>query len=339
MKKIVRKYRSVFVEGRFTPWVITLIVLILRTTMFIHRGTFSLDHPDTGYVWRQVAPYFSNAWISFSASTLCIFIIAFIIGEIDRKFAIIRGRTSLPFTITLLFFTVHPFFLTFSADLVALICVLIAFFPLLRSYQKTLAKSYALKIGILLSFAAIFQIYALLLIPVFWLGEVSMRGFRFRAFFASLFGMALVFWSVFTVYFFFDKADEFLHPFYYFTQISLPDFTQFSIPQLGLMGITTLSIFIFMIVDYPFFSRGKVLAKNTIDFLIRMILLNIVFGIAYSQSTSFFLYAINAMFSFIVAQYYSYTTSPKAISVFFLLAGILFLIYLMNYSSIFFPIQ
>lgn len=339
MRQFVHRYKSVFVEGRFTSWILLIVVMALRATMLLHRGTFAFNYPDTGYVWKHVAPYFSDAWSSFVASSLFLFLIALLLRQIDKQFLIIRTRTSLPFTVALIFFSIHPFFLTFTPDFIALFFVLLAFFPLLSSYQEVFPEKQAFKIGILLALAAIFQVYTLLLIPVFWMGEVWMRGFRFRAFFASIFGMLMVFFGVFAGYFFFDHKAEFFQPFTYFSQIDFPDFSHFSIPQCALIGITALSIIVFIILDYPFFSHGKVLSKKTIDLLIWMIFFSIAFQIMYGVHTLFFLYLVSALFAFIVAHYFSYTTSSRAVVSFFLLTGVAIIVYLMNYGTIFFPLH
>lgn len=339
MRQAVRLYRSYFVAGRFTPWFMAVVVLAMRAGMFLSRGVVSVEYADTGYVWHYLAPYFSTPWIDFAASAIVVFVIAFMLGELDRDFIIIRSRTSMPFVMALVFFSVHPFFLNFAPDFIALLCVMAAFFPLLKSYQESFPEKNAFKIGVLLGLAGIFQIYSLLLIPAFWIAESSMRGFRVRAFLSSLFGISIVFWGVFSAYFFFDKLEMFFLPFHYFAALSLPSVPVFSTQQWILVAGTSLSILIFIILDYPFFSRGRVLAKKTIDFLILIIVWSTLLQCVYWENTMFFSYVVNAMFAFIVAQYFSYTTSPKAVVGFFVLVALVFGVYFVNYTDFFFPYQ
>lgn len=61
---------------------------------------------------------------------------------------------------------------------------------------------FAFQSAVLIGIAGVFQIYALLLLPLWWWGERMVRGFKFKSFVASLIGVGLVYWLVFALFVF-----------------------------------------------------------------------------------------------------------------------------------------
>ena len=200
MHVVVKSFRTYIVEGRFVSLVVSLVVIVMRMALFFRDDVFLGAYRDTGHLWKYVAHWFAEPLVSLVSSTLSVFLIATLISAINNRFTLIRSRSTLPFVVPLFLLSLHPWFMVMSADYVALIFVLIAFFPLLRSYQTSNATLDSFRSAILIGVASLFQIYALLLLPLWWRGEWSMRGPQFRSFLSSLFGLSLVYVSLFSLY-------------------------------------------------------------------------------------------------------------------------------------------
>jgi len=98
----------------------------------------------------------------------------------------------------------------------------------LKSYQASDATLYSFQSAILIGVASLFQIYAIVLLPLWWRGELAMRGPQFRSFLSSLFGIFLVYISLFSVYFIFDELPAFVQPFLSLASFSLPQLPDYS---------------------------------------------------------------------------------------------------------------
>ena len=95
----------------------------MRIGLFLSVGV-KQHHYKTSFVWEAIAPIFSNDWISLAASTLSIFIIAFIFSDLNTRFTLMRFRTSLPFALVLFLLSIHPLFLRMSPNYISTIFIL-----------------------------------------------------------------------------------------------------------------------------------------------------------------------------------------------------------------------
>ena len=333
MNPSVRRFKRNTVESRFTPVVVALIAVLMRLSLFLTTEAPPQEH-TTSFIWHLLAPFFAHPWISFGASTLTIFIIAYTLAQLNLRFSLIRFRTALPFSTLLFLFSVHPLFLPMSPNFASILFILFAFFPLLHSYQHHSPKNFAFKSGVLIGLAATFQVYAILLLPLWWYGEITMHGFSMKSFLALIIGSSLILWNVAGFYFIFDDIESFVLPFTYFEKI------EFSLPSFSLakwLGIGLL-IFLsgtFLMVDAKIFRRERVLTQKTLSFIILIITSGFIINFIYWRDTDFFVYTIIALISFIVAHYYSHANSRwhvYSFNVVFTALLLLFVTYLSGYS-------
>ncbi|HXL01399.1 MAG TPA: hypothetical protein PLE90_08415, partial [Dysgonamonadaceae bacterium] len=108
MDKTVRNFKYTILGGRFSGFVAAIAVIVMRVLMFLNGDIPQNEFSDSSFVWKFLAPFFSDPRVSFGASTLSIFIIAAIISHLNHRFTIIRGRTILPFAVPLFLFSLHP---------------------------------------------------------------------------------------------------------------------------------------------------------------------------------------------------------------------------------------
>lgn len=334
MDRAVRSFKHNVVEGRFVGFVVAIVVIALRVLMFLNGELRQNEFSDAGYVWKFLAPFFSDQRISFAASTLSVFIIAGIISQLNRRFNLIRTHTSLPFIVPLVLFSLHPHFLQMIPDFVAVFFILWALFPLLNSYHQSEPQLFAFQAAVLIGIAGVFQIYALLLLPLWWRGEMMMRGFKFKSFLASLIGVGLVYWLVFALLVFLGSVDTFVVPFDFITRLSIVQFSGFSVSQWIVTGMIFVLLLTFIILVHRKFSRDKVLTQIFLGFLSFLIICTLVLQMLYGSSTLFWLTIALALLSFLIAYYYSSVESKWQVYSFYLIFGAFILIYCVHYFSI-----
>lgn len=313
MHVVVKSFRTYIVEGRFVSLVVSLVVIVMRMALFFRDDAFLGAYRDTGYLWKYVAHWFAEPLVSLVSSTLSVFLIATLISAINNRFTLIRSRSTLPFVVPLFLLSLHPWFMVMSADYVALIFVLIAFFPLLRSYQTSNATLDSFRSAILIGVASLFQIYALLLLPLWWRGEWSMRGPQFRSFLSSLFGLSLVYVSLFSLYLMVDDMTGFTEPFLCLASFSLPQLPAFSWLEWGMVLLIGLYFISNMILSIETFSRDKVITLSFMQFLVFLIIFQLLFQILYWQETLFFLSLSIVFISCLNAYFYTKTRSSAYI--------------------------
>lgn len=333
MDFIAKKFKLHLIEARFTSLIVSVTVLLLRFFLFIQKGIPDHAITDTGFVWKYIGPYFANPYISFAASTASVFLIAAFISQLNLRYGLIRTRTSLPYIFPLIVFSVHPFFLVMTPDYVSTIFILWAFFPLLDSHQLSESHKFAFRSSILIAIAGIFQIYALLFIPLWWIGQYRMGGFNFRSLIASPWGVILVYWIVFALYVFGDNLQGFIEPFTSFAKFDFYQLPTFSLPQWGFVVSVLLLAIIYVTTDAKFVRRDKVIAQKAIVFVVTLMFFSIGFQIIYWQHTLFWLYIVLVLLSFIMAHFYTITAIKWEIYSFFILLFILLAFYLINYFT------
>jgi len=328
MHAVVRSYRTFVVEGRFISFIAAAGVIVMRATLFFRGGRIPVDYNDTGYLWRYFTPLFADPVLSLLASTISVFLIASLISSLNSRFTLIRSRSTLPFVIPLFLLSLHPWFLAMTADYVAVIFILMAFFPLLQSYQTSDASLYSFRSAILIGVASLFQIYAIVLLPLWWRGELSMRGTQFRSFLSSLFGFCLVYVSLFSLYFLFDDLPGFVRPFLSFASFSLPQLPDYSWSSWGIVVLIAIFFISSMILSIRTYTRDKVLTLIFMQFMVLLITFSLLLQILYWQETLFFLMLSIAFISYLNAYFYTRTQSPAYIWLALLIVVIAFCSYL-----------
>ncbi len=103
MHSVVRRFRSVIVEGRFIPVLTSICVIGMRAAMFYWGNRAQASFIDDSHLWRYFEHLFDDPFTSFFVSTLSVFLIASIIATMNGRFNLIRSRSNLPFVVPLFF--------------------------------------------------------------------------------------------------------------------------------------------------------------------------------------------------------------------------------------------
>lgn len=328
MHSVVRSFRAAFVEGRFVPLLAAFGMIGMRAALFYTQGLPRIASPGDNYAWEPIAHLFARPQVSLIASTLAVFLIAWILSLLNGRFNLIRSRSNLPFTAPVFLLSLHPYFLVMSGDYIAVIFVLLAFFPLLDSYQKPDPYLCSFRASILIAVASLFQIYALFLLPLWWVGERSMRGPQFRSFVSSWFGLFLVYITVVSVYWLIDDIPRFVRPLLQFISLSLPEIPRFSLLEWG--GVLFVGLFFIsnMIFSIKIYSRDKALTLSLMQFMVFLIVFLLFLQVVYWRETFFFLSLSLTLVSYLNAYFYSITISKNHIYVAYGMLSLMLLLYL-----------
>lgn len=333
MHSLAGSFRTNIVEGRFFPFLVSIVVLAMRWGLYSFGHIPHTAQVDDNYLFNPIASLFENPQISFIASTLSVFIIASILYYFNNKFGITRTRSNLPFIIPLFLLSLHPYFLVMSGSFIAVIFILLAFFPLLESYQKPDPYLYSFRSATLIGVASLFQIQVLFLLPLWWKGENSMRGPQVSSFIASVFGVLLVYVSAFAVFAFQDNIGDFIQPFYSFSSISLLEIPEFTLAE-WVTAFFVFAFFVFsMILSVKASRREKVLTLSYMRFIQFLIFFLLILQLIYWRSTTFFLVVTIVFIAVLNAYLFTRTTKKSGV----VAAYVLISIAVLFYFSHFFP--
>lgn len=324
MQLIARQFRKTFVEGRFAALFFAFMAVGMRSLLFLYKGLPADLMPGGSHLWPPIATLCQSPWLSLFCSTLFIFLISWILSLLNKRHNLLRSRTGLPFALPLFLLSLHPRFLAMSGDYVSVVFILLAFFPLLDSYQKPITYLYSFRSGVLLAFASLFQIYTLCLLPLWWMGERDMRGFKFRSFVNSLFGIFLVYISLFSVFWFTDNLPGFFEPFSWFAAFSLPELSRLS-PLQGIFLSLAILYFLFSAVSTAkAYIRDKTLTLTVLRLMTvwAAVLLSLQF--IYWGNSLFFLIFSMVLISFLNAYFLSKISGKtQVLIVYFFLVSML----------------
>lgn len=314
-KQLNRNFNTYFIESRFISIIVAIGVVLMRFLMFTERGIPNAPINDASFIWSHIEPILqANPLLSFIGSTVSIFFIAFIISEINNRFGIIRTRTSMPFYIPLIIFSIHPQFLRFTSDFPALILVLWSMFPLLSTYQSHKTNRYIFQFSALLAMASVFQIYAILLVPVWIVALKALSEIKFKSLLASFFGVTVIYWITFAFYVFADNISGFIHPMSNLLEIY--DFTQipsFTVPQWGFIGSIVFIVIYFISVDNRQIIRERSFTKKALYLSMSIIIVSLLMHVLFLTHTIFWIYVAIAFLTIIIAHFYTNIISYQVI--------------------------
>ena len=327
MNSTIKNFKSFIIESRFFSVTIIFLILGMRFLMYNRLGVEAYESKNIGFIWDYISPLFAGSLVSFVSSTICVFIIAIILSQINVWFGIVRGRSTLPISIPLIILSIHPFSLSISPDLFATIFILWALIPLFKSYQSNKAQIYAFQASVLLSIAGIFQIYSLIFIPFWWIGHTMMNSFSFKSFLSSLLGFILVYISVFSLYVFGDNIIGFLEPFNAFATFDFQIYWTLSVPQWGFITLIVLLIITHILFDIKHFYRDRVLTQKFISFSIVLIMISFIAQFVYIGQSILWIYIVLSLLSMIISHFYSTMNNKLGVYIFFIFLALLITFY------------
>lgn len=265
-------YKRIIVEGKVFLVFAALVALITRLATLLSPQLSPSDFYNSGgYIWDFIAPFFENRIASVVGSSLSVAAIAFLLSYINTKNILIRHKTLLPASISLLLFSVHPSFMFMGAHYLGVIFLLLIISLLFAFYQDQGEKvqNVAVKIGFLIAICSLFFFDIFLYLPAFIVGMFLMRIMRFKSFLAFLLGLGLTYIPVFTYYFFTGNIQGFTYPFVaiFTADLSIFPLLGFGVEQWVMFSFGFLIFLLFFINAYVNSFKDKIKIREFLQLL------------------------------------------------------------------------
>ncbi len=200
------------------------VVVVWFSDLFI-QNTIRVELQDQSELADLQAFFAANLLLSNIISLLTTALNAFIIGQLNNKYTIIRTRSFLPVLFfVLLIASWHDTHIIVISHL-ALTFILLAFFAIFDVYRNRNASEQSFLSSLLIATASIFIEPLVLYIPLIWIGLILFYSLSFRNLLASILGM-LTPWVLFVAVKFYYQPDlEWIH--------TIGDSFEFGVPVLG----------------------------------------------------------------------------------------------------------
>ena len=169
---------------------------------------------------------------------------AYLILELNNENALIRVRSRMMATVYVALMGAMSFLHTFQSGHIVMVCMLVTYHVLFRSYQRADSTGWTFYGFAAISLASLFCSYLLYLVPVYLLLMVLyLQSLSLRTLFAALLGVILPYW-LWAVYLFIEgRIDQFLRPLAMLLKLPAFDYSMVSVQQiLSLAFVVLLSI-------------------------------------------------------------------------------------------------
>ncbi len=205
-KKVKIELRNYIVPTIPMAVLLMLTVALVWFSDLLILNSIRLDTDDRTVV-SQINNYFSNnLLLSNIVSLLVTALNAFLIGQLNNKYTIIRTRSFLPVLFFVLLMATWHETHTIVVSHLALSLVLLSFFAIFGVYRNRNASEQAFLSSFLIALAGIFIEPLLLYIPLIWIGLVLFHSMSFRNFLATLVG-AITPWMLYLSVKYFYQPD------------------------------------------------------------------------------------------------------------------------------------
>jgi len=164
------------------------VALVWFSDLFI-QNSIRLDIHDKTVV-SDINGYFSKQLLLSNIVSLLITALnAFIIGQLNNKYTIIRTRSFLPVLFFVLLMASWHETHTVVISHIALSLILLSFFAIFRAYRNRNASEQAFLSSFLIALASIFIEPLILFIPLIWIGLILFHSMSLRNFLATIVGV------------------------------------------------------------------------------------------------------------------------------------------------------
>lgn len=266
----IKLYKRNIVENKNLVLFSVLLTIVIRLAFFYFTDTTIQDeHIGGGYLWSGVLTnLLENKTISFSISTLFVFIISFYASQLNAKHGLIRSRTYLIYIFGSLILSSHPVFIFMTPYYISALAFLICTDLLYSSYQDKTSNKNAYAIGFIVGISSLFAFHYLMYLPLFWIGFSLMRIFNLKNLIISILGIVSIYWLVFAFFLWQNNLAVFLSPFQHLYPFLNNSIETIPLKGEGLLVIIALILLITISLDYQTNSfRDKIRIRANIQFL------------------------------------------------------------------------
>lgn len=325
---MVRNYKKYIAENRGVIYISTLIALLLRWAFFRIDAVVLYSH-DSVFAEQIFSSVFSNIYISFFSAFLLNVVVALLVGYINEKYTLIRGRTYLPYAFTLFLLSCSPYFTYSSPAYISLLFLLLSVNTLFASYQQLDPAKYSFQIGVFLSAAGLFFPEMILFIPVFWIGASMMRSFNIKVIMASLLSVIMVgYFAVFLNYLVSANfIDSWTNHLFSLFDYDASFFSRISGKRWVVFIITTLTVIAVILYGYVYSFKDKVQTRSYMLFLNVLFFFSLLIFVVMKMHPLLLLMIILTISAVIYSHFFALATKKLEVCLFY----VVLLLYLLNY--------
>lgn len=230
------------------------------------RDRFQYDLTTGRWSLPVVAVFSLLAWpllaespLQHAGALLCAALTAYLLGELNTRFMLVRTRTTSPSWLFLLLFVATPFLFRWSAGCLLPVFFSCMLFALFRSYESYNASTTIFHAFLFLSLCSLAFPPFLWLGPLLYLHMIPLRSLSAKTFFAALVGVSVPYWLVLGYSLLVDgDVDWFLQwaarPFRW----TVPDFTAVPLPYYIIYGVVLLLYVSYVVFYFQSAYKDKV---------------------------------------------------------------------------------
>ncbi|NDW08595.1 hypothetical protein [Dysgonomonas sp. 520] len=302
-------YKQYVAEGTFPIYVAVIYSIILRVRFYLTSVDEPVSKIEGGYLWNLLQPYITDNHLalSYGLSFACAIGIALMVSHLNSKYSIIRKRTHLPFSITLLLLSSHHLLAEITPYHFAAFFFLLTTDKLFSSYQSPNSARMAFDFGFYFACGSLFAPNILLFLPLYWIGLSFMRAFSFKAILTSLLGVVSIYWIALFFFLSKDNIEGMYTPFLTWTQIDwlvLP-FVGFNYLDFGLILFSLVILVIIIINNYSESYKDKIRVRGIVSFLNMILIMSILAYLFIPTQPLVFLFVALVTASLVVSHYFA----------------------------------
>lgn len=322
---VPKSYKKHIAEGKGVLILSFILAFALRISYFVlcdYKPEPSLD----GYLWTPIAAFFQHQFYSLLASSIVVLGIAFFATNINNTYTFIRKKTLLVPALSVLLFSCHPSFNQMSASYISVLIVLFTISILFGAYSRADKQQSAMRASFVLAFGSLYVPSLLLYLPILWVSLYLVRSFNFKAFLASLFGVALVYIPAVSYFILTDNLTTFCEPFVATSYLDLNSFPfmRFDFIDWFILGVSALCLLITFISNYTTSYKDKIRIRAYLQMLSLVLLCALLFYLFLNICPQVHLYVALLVAAFLLSHLFALTESR----VFAVLFYVLLLMYL-----------
>lgn len=310
------------------PFVCTLAVLVL----FFQTPPTNYYVAEESGLWGLLPLHLiDERWTQLAIRIGLLALSIYLLAELNISFVLLRVRSRMISSLFTFLFIASTFLHPLQPASTISPIVIIAYFALFSTYQLYNAVLPSFLFYLLIALCSLIFPKILFMVPVFWICQIHLRSFSFKAFWAGIVGLSTPYWFLFFYSLVqMDGLQLFLLPFRQLADINQPDYSCIGQPQ-WLMLAFTFIVFLFGL--FNFFATSyldKTRIRITYDIICIITTAAFVFIALHPQcfNTVFTICIINT--AILAGRYFAQNDSRASNVIFIVLTLILTLIALFN---------
>jgi hypothetical protein len=265
-------------------------------------STLPLQNPDFA---KNIQLFiFPDSLLSNIISIIFVFINAFLIGQINNRYTVIRTRTFLPIFIFLLLMGSWNETHVTNGSHLALTFIIISLFYFFSMHRNKKATEQAFMGSFFIGLSSLLIYPFIFLIPACWIGFEFFQGLSLRTFLASILGTLAPWLLYLSILFLLHNEIAFSTVFNFPASFSLSIFT---LPQMIYFSAICVIILISLAGMFSISNRDAIQTRNMLNFILLLFVSIVVLLVIFNSLYSLFL----PVFAMIYALLFSHPLTLK----------------------------